>query len=45
MNNILTPTEFGLLPQSVIEQIDGDTIALDIDRKSRIIIEDGKKDF
>ena len=43
MNMILDPKEFGLPARTVIEQIDQDTIALVIDRKSRIIMADGKK--
>ena len=39
----LDPKEFGLPHRTVIEQIDGDTIALVINRKSRIIMADGKK--
>ena len=37
------PKEFGLPPRTVIEQLEGDTIALVIDRKSRIFMADGKK--
>jgi len=43
MNMILDPKEFGLPARTVIEQIDKGTIALIIDRKSRIIMADGKK--
>ena len=43
MNTKLDPKEFGLPPRTVVEQVDGDTIALVIDRKSRIIMADGKK--
>ena len=43
MNMISDPKEFGLPARTVIEQIDQDTIALVIDRKSRIIMADGKK--
>ncbi len=39
----LDPTEFGLHARTVIKQLDGNTIALVIDRKSRIIMADGKK--
>jgi len=43
MNTRLDPKEFGLPPLTVIEQVDGDTIALVIDRKSCIIMADGKR--
>jgi hypothetical protein len=43
MNMRLDPTEYGLPARTVIEQIDKNTIALVIDRKSRIIMADGKK--
>ena len=39
----LSPKKFGLPARTVIEQIDGDTIAIVIDRKSRIIMADGRK--
>lgn len=39
----LDPKEFGLPARTIIEQIDKNTIALVIDRKSRIIMADGKK--
>ena len=39
----LDPKIFGLPARTVIEQLDKDTIALVIDRKSRIIMADGKK--
>ncbi len=39
----LDPKKFGLPARTVIEQIDKETIALVIDRKSRIIMADGKK--
>jgi hypothetical protein len=41
----LSPKKFGLPARTVIEQIDGNTIAIVIDRKSRIIMADGKKIF
>lgn len=34
---------FGLPARTVLEQVDGNTIAIVIDRKSRIIMADGKK--
>ena len=43
MNTRLDPKEFGLPARTVIEQFEGDIIALVIDRKSRIIMGDGKK--
>ncbi len=39
----MDPNEFGLPARTVLEQLDGDTIALVLDRKSRIILADGKK--
>lgn len=39
----IAPTEFGLPPQTVVEQFDEQTIAIVINRKSRIIMADGKK--
>jgi hypothetical protein len=39
----LLPKEFGLPPRTILEQIDDDTIAIVIDRKSRIVMADGKK--
>ncbi|MBM9515198.1 hypothetical protein [Desulfogranum marinum] len=38
----LPPSEFGLPSKTVIEQIDKDTIAIVIDRKSRVIMKDGE---
>lgn len=40
---ILDPKEFGITPRTVIEQIGNNTIAIVINRKSRIIMADGKK--
>ncbi|MBT8333703.1 MAG: hypothetical protein HKP41_11850 [Desulfobacterales bacterium] len=37
------PQEYGLPARTIIEQIDPHTVALLIDRKSRIIMADGKK--
>jgi hypothetical protein len=45
MNTRFNPKEFGLPARTVIEQIDKNTIALVIDRKSRIIMSDGKKNI
>ena len=39
----LSAKEFGLPTKTVLEQIDENTIAIVIDRKSRIIMADGKK--
>lgn len=39
----LNPKEFGLPARTLLEQIDDDTIAIVINRKSRIIMADGKK--
>lgn len=39
----LSPKDFGLPPRTVLEQLDEQTIAIIIDRKSRIIMADGKK--
>ncbi len=39
----LNPKEFGLPARTVLEQIDAKTIAIVINRKSRIIMADGKK--
>ena len=39
----LSPKEFGLPAQTVLEQIDDNLIAIVVDRKSRIIMADGKK--
>ena len=43
MNTRLNPKEFGLPARTVLDQLDGKTIVLVIDRKSRIIMADGKK--
>ena len=43
MPEYLDPKEFGLPPRTVIEKIAADTLAIVIDRKSRIIMADGKK--
>ena len=39
----LAAKEFGLPARTVLEQVDSNTIAIVIDRKSRIIMADGKK--
>jgi hypothetical protein len=39
----LLPKEFDLPPRTVLEQIDDEIIAIVIDRKSRVIMADGKK--
>ena len=39
----LDPTEFGLHFRTVLEQVDERTIALVMDRKSRIVMADGRK--
>lgn len=42
-NGYISPKEFGLPSRTVLEQVDGDTIAIVIDRKSRIVMADGRK--
>lgn len=39
----ISPKEFDLPSRTVLEQIDNNTIAILINRKSRIIMADGKK--
>ncbi len=39
----LSPKDFGLPPRTVLEKIDKNIIAIVINRKSRIIMADGKK--
>jgi len=39
----LSPKDFGLPPRTVLEKIDKNRIAIIIDRKSRIIMADGRK--
>jgi hypothetical protein len=41
----IDPKQFGLPPRTIIEQINEDTIALVMNRKSRIIMADGYKIF
>jgi len=39
----LSPKDFGLPPRTVLEEIDKNKIAIVINRKSRIIMADGRK--
>lgn len=41
----IPPKELGLHASTVLEQIDEETIAIVVDRKSRLIMADGKKLF
>ena len=41
--NRADPKEFGLHARTVLEQVDEHTVALVMDRKSRIIMADGRK--
>ena len=43
MKKFLDPKDYDLPARTVIERIDGDLIAIVIDRKSRIIMADGQK--
>lgn len=43
MSDHLDPTKFGLPPRTVLKQIGQDAIAIIINRKSRIIMADGRK--
>ena len=43
MSKLIDPKEFGLPAGTVMEQIDAGKIAIVIDRKSRIIMADGKE--
>lgn len=43
MNKMLLAKEFGLPARTVIEQLDANRIAIVVDRKSRIVMADGKK--
>ena len=43
MGKIIDPKKYGLHPRTVIEDIGKDHFAIVIDRKSRIIMSDGKK--
>lgn len=41
--NSVDPKKYGLHARTVLEQVDDKTLALVMDRKSRIIMADGKK--
>ena len=43
MPNYIDPKSLGLQPRIVVEDIDGNTLAIVINRKSRIIMADGRK--
>jgi len=43
MNRTIDPEKFGLPVKPVLERIDTGTIAVVVDRKSRIIMAEGKK--
>ncbi|MEA3547922.1 MAG: hypothetical protein U9R66_09685 [Thermodesulfobacteriota bacterium] len=43
MPKYIYPKEFGLPSRTVVEKIAADTLAIVIDRKSRIIMADGRK--
>jgi hypothetical protein len=43
LGKIIDPKKFGLHPKTVIEDIAKDHLAIVINRKSRIIMSDGKK--
>jgi hypothetical protein len=43
MNPAVDPRSFGLPPRTVLEQVDPNTLAIVINRKSRIIMADGRK--
>lgn len=43
MGALLNPKQFGLPGRTMLEQVDDKTIAIVIDRKSRIIMADGSK--
>jgi len=45
MTNYLDPKSLGLQPRLVVEEIDENTVAIVINRKSRIIMADGRKIF
>ena len=45
MSNRIDPGEYGLSPKTVIEQIGKNHLAIVINRKSRVIMSDGKKIF
>jgi len=39
----ISPKEYGLPARTVLEQLDNETIAIVVNRKSRIIMADGRK--
>jgi hypothetical protein len=43
MSTDIAPKDFGLPPRTVLEQVDDHTIAIVVDRKSRVIMSDGRK--
>ena len=43
MRKNIDPREFGLPPRTSLEELDHDTVAIVIDRKSRVIMADGRK--
>lgn len=43
MNDRIDPKDFGLPPRTVLQQVGKDRIALVMDRKSRLIMADGRK--
>lgn len=43
MSQLLSPKKYGLSARTIIAQLDTTTIAIVINRKSRIIMADGKK--
>jgi hypothetical protein len=43
MTNYIDPQSLGLPPRTVVEEIDTNTLAIVINRKSRIIMADGRK--
>lgn len=45
MAHYIDPKSLGLKPHLVVEEIDGNTLAIVVNRKSRIIMADGRKIF
>ena len=43
MMKMLDPKEFSLPPRTVLEQYDSETIAIVINRKSKVVMADGRK--
>ena len=43
MNSLIDPKQFSLPARTVLKRVDAKTIAIVIDRKSRIIMADGRK--